>query len=152
MHARMAERNYNLREGVTRNYRQLSSLKIPRISKTQPQDKLYPIEVVERNGSRVRIHYVGYDNSADEWREQTDIISLTSTNNSSTNNNTITINNTIIQPYSLYNELQIKIKQALVCGRKQSPIVTIDMGFDYLLFKGGLQAAGIAKRLIHGNQ
>ena len=74
------------------------------------------------------------------------------TNNSSTINNSSNICNTIIQPYSLYNELQIKIKQALVCGSKQSPVVTIDMGFDYLLFKGGLQVAGIPKRLVHGNQ
>ena len=151
----MAERIYNLR-GVTRNYRQLSSLNIPRTSRTtQPQDKLYPVEVVERNGSRVRIHYVGYDNSTDEWRELTDLVSTNSTSRGTNGDNTYnssTISNTIIQPYNLYNELRVKIKQALVCSRKQSPVVTIDMGFDYLLFKGGLQAAGIPKRLVCGNQ
>ena len=44
-------RTYNLRAGVTQNYRQLSSLTIPQINRTRLQDKLYPIEVVERNGS-----------------------------------------------------------------------------------------------------
>ena len=143
---------YNLREGATRNYRQLCSLNIPRVRTTRPQDKLYPVEVVERNGSRVKIHYVGYDNSTDEWRELKDLVFTNSTSQGTSGNNNSTISNTIIQPYSLYNELRIKIKQTLVCGRKQSPVVTIDMGFDYLLFKGGLQAAGIPKRLVRGNQ
>ena len=53
----MAERTYNLREDVTRNYRQLSSLTIPRINRTRPQDKLYAVEVVEGNGSRAKIHH-----------------------------------------------------------------------------------------------
>ena len=144
MYARMAKRTYNLREGITRNYRQLSNVTIPRINRTRTQDKLYPVEVVERNGSQVKIHYIGYDNSTDEWRELTDLQTQEIHNNSSNN-----IDNTIIQPYSLYSELRIKIKQALVCGRKQSPVVTIDMGFDYLLFKGCLQAAGIPKQLVH---
>ena len=111
---------------------------------------------MERNGSQVKIHYISYDSSADEWRELSDLVHSTNsgdTNNSNTTNNSSNnIDNTIIQPYSLYNELRIKIKQALVCGRKQSPVVTIDMGFDYLLFKGSLQAAGISKRLVHGSQ
>lgn len=132
-YARMAKRTYNFQEGVTRNYRQLSIVTIPRINRTRTQDKLYPVEVVERNGSQVKIHYIGYDNSTDEWRELTDLVHSTNsgdTNNSkTTNNSSNNIDNTIIQPYSLYNELRIKIKQVLVCGRKQSPVVTIDIIF-----------------------
>ena len=139
---------YNLWEGATQNYRQLCSLNIPKVRTTRPQDKLYPVEVVERN----KIHYVGYDNSTDEWRELTDLVSTNSTSQGTSGNNNSTIGNTIIQPYNLYNKLQIKIKQTLVCGRKQSPVVTIEMGFNYLLFKGGLQAAGIPKWLVCGNQ
>ena len=79
------------------------------------QDKLYPVEVVERNGSQVKIHYIGYDNSTDEWRELTDLVHSTNsgdTNNSNTTNNSSNnIDNTIIQPYSLYNELQIKLNK-----------------------------------------
>ena len=67
--------------------------------------------------------------------------------------NRSTVDDTLpIQLYSLYNELRVKIKQALVCRTgKQSPTVTIDMGFDYLLFKGGLQAVGIAKQTTNAN-
>ena len=51
-----------------------------------------------------------------------------------------------IQPFSLHNKFRIKIKQALVCRSGQTPpSVAIDMGFDYLLFKGGLQAVGVTK-------
>ena len=60
--------------------------------------------------------------------------------------------NLCIQQFSLYNELRIKIKQALVRGRKQSPLVVINMPFDFLLFKGELQAAGKVKRVVNGNQ
>ena len=50
----------------------------------------------------------------------------------------------------MYNELRVKIKQALVCrAGKGSPSITIDMGFDYLLFKGGLQAVGVVKQNTH---
>ena len=50
------------------------------------------------------------------------------------------------------NELKMKIKQSLVCGRKQSPLVVIDIGFDYLLFKDGLEAVGTPKQKVRGNQ
>ena len=52
---------------------------------------------------------------------------------------------------SHYKELHIKIKQLLTCGRKQSPSVKINMGFDYLLFVGGLQVAGVTTRSAHGS-
>ena len=133
---------YTLRSGTSRNYRQLASIKLPRARKSSSEDRLYPIEVVETVGSRARIHYIGYDNSSDEWRELTELVEVSPTTN---------IRPTIT-PYSLYNELKIKIKQSLVCGRKQSPLVVIDMGFDYLLFKGGLQTAGTIKKTVRGNQ
>ena len=95
----MADRRYNLRTGVSRNYRLMSNLKIPRISRTQPQDKLYPVKVVERNGSQVRIHYVGYANSTDEWRELTDLVPMTSTNSGTNGDNSSSnISKTVIQP------------------------------------------------------
>ena len=75
------------------------------------------------DGSRVRIHYVCFDDSTDEWRDFCDIIQLGTVHQvpgqllkQQYNNNT----NTTI--HSLYNELRIKIKQALVRGRKQSPL------------------------------
>lgn len=143
----MANR-YTLRAGTNRNYRQLANFKLPRERRISSEDRLYPVEVIETDGPQARIHYVGYDNSSDEWRELTELVELPQASsippmppNGESNNFDIPL-----QPYSLYNELKIKIKQSLVCGRKRSPLVVIDMGFDYLLFKGGLQAVGTAKK------
>ena len=48
------------------------------------------------------------------------------------------------QPYSLYTNLRIKkIKQALTCDRKSSPVVNVVMGFDLLQFNGGLKTVGV---------
>ena len=138
----MASHDYNLRNANRkRSYREMNTLDLPRVKKTSCRNKLYPIKIVERDGSRVKIHYVGYNSSNDEWREQNDIITLSDQAHSTTSCSTVTQ----VQPFSLYQELGIRIKQALTCGRKQSPSVKITMGFDYLLFKGGLQAAGIPK-------
>lgn len=146
----MASGRYNLRDSVGRNYRELCSVKLPRASKVA--GKLYPIEVVEQDGSRVRIHYVGYDESTDEWRELADIVHLSTENDAETDHQSATeVNVQTIQSYNLYNELRVKIKQSLVCGRKQCPSVIIDIGFDLLLFKGGLEAAGKSKGVSRGN-
>lgn len=87
--------------------------------------------------------YVGYGNSNDEWCNLSELVTIPSDHNDNSRNVTV---------HSLYNELRIKIKQTLVChSGRGSPAVTIDMGFDYLLFKGGLQAVGVAKQNTHGN-
>ena len=143
---------YNLRSGTNkRDYKQMNDIVLPRV-KRERRDKLYPIEVVERKGSRVKIHYVGYNDDSDEWRESSDIVPLSIPNNSSST--TVNTSNIpvppAVQPYSLYNELGIKIKQSLTCGRKDSPLVKITMGFDYFLFTGGLQQAGIATNTVLG--
>jgi len=72
----------------------------------------------------------------DEWCEADDLVPINQTSSNNTK---------AIKPYYLHIELGIKIKQALMCSKKQSPSVSIDMGFDYLLFKGGLEEAGVAK-------
>ena len=131
----------------TRNYRELTAVKLPRARKSAGKDKLYAIEVVEIDGSRGRIHYVGYNNCFDEWRELSELVSIPSSPRNHDNSANVTVNETPILQYNLHNELRIKIKQSLVCrAGKASPSVTIDMGFDYLLFKGGLQAAGVVKQ------
>ena len=143
----MADRGYNLRKRVVSDYRQLTSLKLPRNSRKQVAQKLYPIKVVARRESQVRIHYIGYDDDYDEWREADDLVPLNQDDNRTNTNHT-----TIIQPLDLHFELGVKIKQALVCGKKQSPRVIIDIGFDYLLFQGGLQVAGVATERVRGIQ
>jgi len=146
----MANSSYNLRQQAVRDYRQITSLKLPREGKRKAAHKLYPIEVVARRGSQVRIHYIGYGTEYDEWRESNDLV-CTQTSNNTINTNYHTTG-TIIQPYNLHAELRVKIKQALVCGKKQSPSVSIDMGFDFLIFKGGLQAAGVPTEMARGIQ
>ena len=49
--------------------------------------------IVEKDGSRVKIHYVGYNDDYDEWREVGDIVSLSpeSGNFTNTANNLATI-------------------------------------------------------------
>ena len=121
----------------------MNMLDLPRVKKTSSRNKLYPIKTVERDGSRVKIHYVGYNSSNYEWCEQSDIITVSGQSHSTTRSSTVTQ----VQPYSLYQELGIRIKQALTCRKKQSSSIKITMGFDYLLFKGGLQADGIPKSL-----
>jgi len=78
-----------------------------------PKDFLYrQISVVERDGSRVKIHYEGYNSSYNEWREDAKIVSLSPSPEQSTNSSQVSTH----QPYSLYKELGFKIKQSLTCG------------------------------------
>jgi len=98
----------------------------------------------------VKIHYVGYNDDSDEWLESTDIVSLSHNSSSATVTTSTVPAPPAIQPYSLYSELGIKIKQLLKCERKASPIVKITTGFDYFLFTGGLQSAGTATKTVQG--
>ena len=72
----MASRNhdYNLRRKHSKDYRQMSDLDLPRSKRTSQMNKLYPISIVGRDGSRVKIHYVGHSDAYDEWREVDDIV------------------------------------------------------------------------------
>jgi len=149
----MASHTYKLRSGKSKNYKELANVNLPRFARITQGRKLYPIEVVERAGPRVKIHYIGYDDSSDEWRELSDIVTshrdpVNSHRNRMNSNRCIAQ----VQLYSLYQELAIKIKQALTCGRKQSPLVKINMGFDCLLFRGGLQTAGTPTRCVQESQ
>ena len=143
----MTSHSYTLRSSTGRNYCKLANIKLPRERIFTGTQSRY---VVERDGSQARIHYVGYGSNDDEWRDISELVELPSALRKSLSSNGES-SNTPIQPYSLYNELKMKIKQSLVCGRKQSPLVVIDMGFDYLLFKGGLEAVGTPKQKC-GNQ
>ena len=133
----MASHAYNLRRSRSRNYRELSNVNLPRSARITQKDKLYPVEVVERAGSRVKIHYIGYDDSSDEWREVSDII----TSHADPGNSNRNIAQ--LHPYSLYQELAIKIKQALTCGRKQSPLwaliaCCLEVAFKWLELQQGV--------------
>ena len=72
----MASHGYRLRASRNRNYRDLSDVHLPRVTRSvhKQRDKLYPVEVVQRAKSRVKMHYIGYDDSSDEWHELGDIV------------------------------------------------------------------------------
>ena len=69
--------SYNLRNSDRKNYRQLSNPRLPRAEKIRQvhdPEKLYEIEVVERDGERLKVHYIGYSSDYDEWKEAADIV------------------------------------------------------------------------------
>ena len=84
----------------------------------------------------MKIHYVGYASKYDEWKDESQLGSLEAGKKGSQ----VTSH---FQPYSLYTNLTVKIKQALSCGRKSSPAVRIVMPFDVVRFNGGLRVVGI---------
>ena len=92
----------------------------------------------------MKIHYVGYASKYDEWKDESELESLEASEKGSPVNH--------FQPYSLYTNLAVKIKQALSCGRKISPAVRIVMLFDVVQFSGGLREAGIPSKKVHGVQ
>ena len=71
---------------------------------TKPRDKadkeLYPIEVVDEDLTRCKVHYVGYNHSYDEWKDK-EIIDISPE-----------VTGGEIQRFSLYHELASRIKTA----------------------------------------
>lgn len=136
------------------NYRQLENPKLPKSSVCATRDKLYPITVLEEDHSKVKIHYVGYSSAFDEWREQSELECLAEDEADSevTTSTAEAVATVPYRPYSMYNALRMKIKQALNCGRRASPVINIIMPFDLIQFNGGLKSVGILSKKVHGTQ
>ena len=63
-----------LRSKRTINYRDASDVRLSRAERIQAgMDKLYPVEVVKKENRLVKVHYVGYSTKYDEWREESDL-------------------------------------------------------------------------------
>ena len=75
---------------------------------------------------QVKVHYLRYDSSYDEWRECSDVIPSPD------------VEPTLLCPLLPYG---FQIKQALSCGQKQSPVVRIDMPFDLIQFNGWVEGS-----------
>ena len=130
------------------NYRELADVNIPRAKKMKcerPDNQLFPVRVLEREENRVKIHYVGYTSTHDEWREVSELEYLEGDAEDQESRES-TPSQAAYQPHSLYRGLSAKVKQALMCGRKTSPVVRIVMPFDIVLFNGGLKVAGFLSR------
>ena len=66
---------YNLRECREKNYKDMYNPPLPRAERTRHDpERLFPLEVLERDGARVKVHYVGYSSTHDEWRDVEDIV------------------------------------------------------------------------------
>ena len=140
------------------SYRNLVTFKLPRRSlrdgrvkairnrKTEAAHNLFPIKVLQKEGDKVKVHYVGYDKKYDKWKNQCDIEAITedvvSQPESIQNEREADIDNSIVyKPYSLYEDLSVWIKKSIVCSRNASPKVKI-MPLDLLMFNGGMKMAG----------
>ena len=130
---------------------------------SEDQSDLFRIRVVEERGSKVKVHYIGYNKRFDEWKERDELVildnngscrsgnaSVSHSGNSSTTRTGIASLPTVWQPFSLYIELGNKVKSSLQSSRRESPAVKLDMTFDKLLFEGGLGRLGMEKRVCCG--
>ena len=120
------------------NYREMVEIKLPKKSRSKDKD-LYAVDVVDDNDGqgRVKIHYVGYSSSHDEWRDETELVSIDP--QPSEHSMETDCNGIMYALFSLYNELGSRIKSSLMSRRKESPTVRIELPFDIkVLFEGGL--------------
>ena len=123
------------------NYREADMVKLPRASRSQ--DKVYPVTILEQNSDKVKVHYIGYSSIYDEWKYEDELIEEGGGPSES---------QATYQPYSLYHNLRLRVKQALIRGRKNSPVIKIVMNFDPVLFSGGLKAVGVPFKVVQGIQ
>ena len=129
--------------------------RLPRPEKFRAKsDKLFPVKVVEKEGQRVKIHYVGYSTDYDEWREESELESIASdTSEEVASSEDIACDiQCSFEPFSLHNNLKVIIKQSLSCSRKGSPQVKIIVPFDAITFNGGLGLLGIQSKKVQGVQ
>ena len=60
------------------DYKELADVKIPKIQRRKQcvrnHESLYPVKIVQRKGAQVKIHYVGYSSSYDEWCDENDVV------------------------------------------------------------------------------
>ena len=138
-------------KGDKANYRELAKCALPRSISSRKKRKLkskaglYPIEIVETDSEdRVKVHYIGYSDTFDEWKDLSEIEDITTEVPSPQDQQTYA-------PYSLYHDLSIRIKRSLTCARS-SPDVKIVMPFDALTFNGGLKSVGMPCKKIGGIQ
>ena len=59
------------RRSKRRNYRE-ADLRLPRVTRKTPKaatNDLYPVTIIQRNQGQVKVHYVVYSSSYDEWKD-----------------------------------------------------------------------------------
>ena len=154
-----------------RDYASLADLKLPRIKKSnnrstprlsdsegEANGELYRVEVVEENTatSQVKVRYIGYSTSFDEWREKEEIVDLSDSDSEDGDVPTEFPSGTI-QRFCLLQELAVRIKQSLISSRKGNPVCHIVMSFDKIFFdslavRGALQSKAGRSSRVHTRQ
>ena len=120
------------------NYREMVEIKLPKRRRAKDND-LYAMSIIHNDGEGwVKIHCVGYSNSHDEWRDETELVPM-DPQPSEHSMETDSINGVVYAPFSLYNELGSRIKSSLMSRMKESPTVQIELSLDKVLFEGGLK-------------
>ena len=73
----------------------------------------------------MKVHYIGYGEEYDEWKDRNEIENAIGEDTDFSNG--IIEAETLVgyQPFSLHNELRIKIKRSLTCSRIGSPLMKI---------------------------
>lgn len=141
---------YDLRSATDpstpKNYRELNELKLPRPERVKAVDKLYAVEVIEEDGDRVKIHYVGYEDRFDEWRQREELENW----HDDDEHGGQQLETELYQPFDLHQELAYHIKSSLK-GSRKDPVIRIEMPFDHLLFNGGLKCCGKLLRKSRGH-
>jgi len=97
---------------------------------------------VDDDGSRYKVHYIGYSGSFDEWKDYRDVEVIDSAS----------VDEVDATELSLYRDLAQRIKASLKSARKESPLVRIKMPFDCIAFDGGLGVCGAKKSFVRGSQ
>lgn len=144
------------------NYREANDLRLPRAERVQARsEELFPVEVIAKEAKRVKVHFVGYSSKFDEWRDENELESVytdevipqaapkTATSDDTT---ILTSGECSFEPFSLHNNLKLKVKQSLSCTRKSSPEVRIVVPFDAITFNGGLRLLGTQSKKTQGVQ
>ena len=54
----------------------LADMKLPRAWPKTVEAKLYPVDIVEEEEDRVKVHYIGYDSAHDEWKNREELETL----------------------------------------------------------------------------
>lgn len=141
----MATSNYSLRPKSRKSYKELAEFSLPR-PKRADKNRLYPVEVVEEEEDQVKVHYVGYSRTWDEWKSRDDVVDLHPRDK---RDDALQLEK--YTPPDYHWELAHAIKASLSSSRKVGPDVRIELPFDLLIFNGGLKQVGSFLRTYRNN-
>lgn len=112
------------------------SVHLPRAQrvKTPDPNALYPVEVLETEDGRAKVHWVGYSSERDEWIPTDSLTTLPPK-----------LPEDAVEQYSPFDphkELAFRIKSSLTSASRNDVDVKIELPFDPVVFRGGLRCQG----------